>query len=159
MILKTKDRRRFMDSLGSSGDESCWVWEGTKNNSGYPLFSLQGEMVSALRLLYQIYYERKIPKNWVVSHICEDNSCVNPNHIYITTRSERTRQAYQKRELIPASQRGEKNPNSKLCEQDIRAIRAAKEDGITHQQLAKEYQVTKTTISQIVNNKLWAHVT
>ncbi|HKJ67173.1 MAG TPA: HNH endonuclease [bacterium] len=158
MKLSKKDQRRFMDSLGSDDSEKCWAWNGTKNNAGYPLFSLKGEMVSALRLLYRIYYNRRIPKTWIVSHTCRNNGCVNPNHIYITTRSERTKQAYQNRELVPASQKGEKNPNSKLTEQDIIDIRQRKKEGATHMELAEEYQVTKTTISQIVNRKLWAHV-
>jgi len=158
MDLPVKDRRRFMDSIESTEDDKCWSWSGTKNNAGYPLFSQKGKMVSALRLLYQIYYNRKIPKNWIVTHSCKNNGCVNPNHVYITTRSERTQQAYRRRELIPISQQGENNPNSKLNESDIRAIRKAKKQGITHRELAEKYNVTKTTISQIVNRKLWAHV-
>jgi len=156
--LSIKDQRRLMDSFQSVDSEKCWEWEGTTNNAGYPLFSLKGEMISALRLLYSIYYNRRIPKNWIVSHTCRNNSCVNPEHIYITTRSERTQQAYKNRELIPASQKGESNPNSKLNEDDIKDIRESKEHGITHRELAERYNVTKTTISQIVNRKLWKHV-
>ena len=83
---------------------------------------------------------------------------MNPDHIYATTRSERTQQAYRDRELVPASQKGEKNPNSKLSERDVLDIRKSKEEGITHQELADKYKVTKTTISQIVNRKLWQHL-
>ena len=158
MTLERKDQRRLMDDIDSRDPEKCWDWLSTTNNAGYPLFSLKGEMVSAIRLLYQIYYKRRIPKGWIVSHTCKNNSCVNPGHLYITTRSERTQEALRNREYIPASQKGQKNPNSKLTEDDVVSIREKKDQGATHQELADEYNVTKTTISQIVNRKLWKHV-
>lgn len=156
--LTRKDQRRFMDTIESTDPEECWEWKGTKNNAGYPLFSMKGRMYSAIRILYQIYYKRNIEKGWIISHTCKNNECMNPDHIYATTRSERTQQAYRDRELVPASQKGEKNPNSKLSERDVLDIRKSKEEGITHQELADKYKVTKTTISQIVNRKLWQHL-
>jgi len=156
--LSHKNQRRFMDTIESKDTDECWEWKGTKNNAGYPLFSMKGRMYSAIRILYQLYYKRNIEKGEIISHTCKNNGCMNPDHIYATTRSERTQQAYRDRELIPASQKGEKNPNSKLSEQDIITIRNRKKEGVTHQELADEYNVTKTTISQIVNRKLWAHI-
>ena len=122
------------------------------------MFSYHGKMISALKVLYRLYYNRRIPKGWVVTHTCECVDCMNPNHVYITTRSEMTTALYAKGHLKPANQKGTKNPNAKLTEADVRAIRRRKEAGATHMELAEEYGVTKTTISMIHNRKLWSHV-
>jgi DNA-binding XRE family transcriptional regulator len=158
MKLDQKARRRFMDSFESGDENACWEWRGTKNNAGYPLFSFKGRMISATKTAYSIYYKRKIPKGWVVSHTCHNVACMNPDHLYITSRSDLTKELYESGRMKPANQKGADNPNSKLTEDDVREIRRRKEEGATHMELAEEYGVTKTTISQIYNRKLWSHV-
>jgi DNA-binding XRE family transcriptional regulator len=115
-------------------------------------------MISALKVLYSLNNDNKIPKDWVITHTCRNAACMNPNHMYITTRSELTTDLYARGLLKPASQKGAKNPNSKLSEEDVRKIRSRKKDGATHDELAKEFGVTKTTISMIHNRKLWSHI-
>jgi DNA-binding XRE family transcriptional regulator len=158
MKLDQKAHRRFMESFVSDDPEKCWEWTGTKNNAGYPLFSYKGRMISALKILFEMYHNRSIPKGWIVTHTCRKVDCMNPEHVYITTRSELTTDLYAKGLLKPASQKGAKNPNAKLTEAQVREIREKKRQGITHMELAKEYGVTKTTISMIHNKKLWPHI-
>ena len=158
MKLDQKGQRRFMDSFKSEDEKTCWDWNGTKNNAGYPLFSYKGRMISATKTAYSLYYKRRIPKGWVVSHTCDKVDCMNPDHLYITSRSDLTQELYKTGRMKPANQKGANNPNSKLTEDDVRAIRQKKVEGVTHSVLAEEYGVTKTTISQIYNRKLWAHV-
>lgn len=158
MKLNEKAHRRFMDSFEKAGNDQCWEWKGTKNNAGYPLFSYKGRMISALKVLYGLHNEKKIPEDWVITHSCRKVDCMNPDHVYITTRSELTTDLYARGLLKPASQKGAKNPNSKLSEDDVRKIRARKKEGVTHDELAKDFGVTKTTISMIYNRKLWSHI-
>jgi len=158
MKLDQKGQRRFMDSFNSEDEKTCWDWNGTKNNAGYPLFSYMGRMISATKTAYGLYYKRRIPKGWVVSHTCDNVACMNPDHLYITSRSDLTQELYKTGRMKPADQKGANNPNSKLTEDDVRTIRQKKAEGVTHNVLAEEYGVTKTTISQIYNRKLWAHV-
>ena len=158
MKLDPKAHRRFMDSFESSDADSCWEWTGTKNNAGYPLFSYHGRMVSATKTAYTLYYNQDIPQNWVVTHTCGKVDCMNPNHLYITSRSDMTKEQYLSGQRKLPNQQGAKNPNARLTEDDVHAIRQRKADGATHAELAKEFGVTKTTISFIHNRKLWAHV-
>jgi len=158
MTLDQKAQRRFMDSFDAADSERCWEWTGTKNNLGYPLFSYHGRMISATKTAYTLYYKRNIPKTWVVSHTCDSASCVNPDHLYITSRSDLTKEQYRSGQRKIPDQKGMDNPNARLTEADVRTIRQRKADGATHSELAKEFGVTKTTISFIHNRKLWPHV-
>lgn len=57
-----------------------------------------------------------------------------------------------------ASNKGVRNPNAKLNEEDIKAIRALVETGrFFNTQIAKMFKVSSTTIDMIVNNKTWSN--
>ena len=158
MQRDSKAHRRFQEKIASSDADVCWEWTGTKNNIGYPLFSYQGQMISAVRLAYTLHAAEDIPTAWVVKHTCDNASCVNPDHLYITSRSDMTKEQYRSGQRNPPNQQGAKNPNAKLTEDDVRTIRQRIADGASHATLAAEYGVSKTTISFIRNRKLWAHV-
>ena len=51
---------------------------------------------------------------------------------------------------------GEKAPGAKLKEKDIHYIRNSKNK--THQRLADEFDVARSTISMIMNRKAWRHL-
>ena len=55
------------------------------------------------------------------------------------------------------SARGTRNPNCKLSEQDVKDIKT-KLEYLTGAELAKQYNVTPSTISNIKNNKKWKHL-
>jgi hypothetical protein len=54
--------------------------------------------------------------------------------------------------------KGISNGRSKLSEIQIKEIRKRYSDGNTKYKLSKEYNVSWTTISHILNGKLWSHV-
>jgi len=56
--------------------------------------------------------------------------------------------------------RGERHHNATVSNKTVRAIRdryAA--GGVTHQELAGEYGISRTTVSRIVRRSIWKHVT
>jgi hypothetical protein len=57
--------------------------------------------------------------------------------------------------LVP---KGEAHGSSKLTEDDVRAIRAMAEAGCTHREIAQQYGVHRTAVSQIVRGETWTHV-
>lgn len=54
--------------------------------------------------------------------------------------------------------RGEKNASARLTEEDVRAIRVAREDGVSLRSLAIAHGVSESTISAIANRRRWAWV-
>lgn len=54
--------------------------------------------------------------------------------------------------------RGEKHTQAKLTEEEVKAIRKSRNEGMTTSKLAQEYAVNISTIKRIVNGRLWSHV-
>jgi len=60
----------------------CWIWKGAKNAKGYGI--LQG--TRAHRKIYEIIKAVKISPGKDDHHLCENKSCVNPEHQEILNR-------------------------------------------------------------------------
>lgn len=65
--------------------ETCWLWEGYKNPSGYGRFNAgKGKMMLVHRYSFEQAYG-EIPKGTVIDHICRKRNCVNPDHLRAVT--------------------------------------------------------------------------
>ena len=80
-----------------------------------------------------------------------------------TTIYRRYHQGLRGSDLIDRSNRnkyrcGEKSSASKLSNSDVLEIRALSNVGVTQAVIAKSFSVSQTTISEIVNRKIWGHI-
>jgi hypothetical protein len=68
--------------------DGCWEWTGmrvkpgrnTPNGSGYGYLWLEGKMVRAHRLAYELFVA-PIPAGLLIMHSCDRPWCVNPDHL------------------------------------------------------------------------------
>jgi len=54
--------------------------------------------------------------------------------------------------------RGEKHPNHKLTEREVKLIRTYSGGGFTQKELAEMFEVSRPTISAIITRRSWRHV-
>ena len=66
--------------------DDCWLWTASKTKQGYGMFSYEGKSVPAHRFAYQAYKGDIGDK--IVHQQCNNTYCVNPDHLYLTTKSE-----------------------------------------------------------------------
>ncbi len=62
--------------------ETCWLWAGRLNDSGYGVFHKDGKG----RKAHRVAYEREngpIPDGALLDHACRTRRCVNPAHLRI----------------------------------------------------------------------------
>lgn len=112
----------------------------------------------------------EIPEGLLVCHKCDNPSCVNPDHLFLGTAADNTRDMIQKgrikargkghgkkRDTWPGT-RGEYNGNSKLTEEQVLSIKHKIKQGEPGRTIAKEYGVSQTLISAINTGKVWKNI-
>ena len=158
-------KERFESKYKINPETGCWGWTAGTNHNGYGQFWVDGKMVKAHRLSYELY-TRPIPEGMKALHTCVGNrKCVNPDHLYLDTQKQnmvdKVNQNRQSRTgpKVPARQKGSDHGNYKLTELQVLEIRELYTTGNhTQAYLAKMFGVGQTRISFIVNLKSWAHV-
>jgi hypothetical protein len=154
----------------------CWLWTASVNAWGYGHFRLNNSrtLTSAHRFSYEQTYGQ-IVGNWLVCHHCDHPACVSPMHLWLGTNLDNSRDKYAKgRAVNPVTRRGDEhwtrtNPsrvprgeghyNTSLTAEKVRLIRqyyAA--GGVTQDDLASEFAVSKQTIGKIIRRERWAHI-
>lgn len=145
--------------LGPNGD--CWEWRGYTHKNGYGYLgkdSTKGSTISSNRAAY-IVSKGDIPEGLWVLHKCDNRLCCNPDHLWLGTPKENTRDMIAKGRRRSADQvaRGEDVSLAKLTADMVRAIRA--EPPQTLSVLAEKYGVSKATIGKVIHRQTWAHIT
>jgi hypothetical protein len=85
---------------GRAGDADCWEWQGGANNKGYGVlqFGTNGKRKNFLahRVAWEIANGQPIPDGLCVLHACDNPPCTNPAHLSVGTKSENTRQMWER---------------------------------------------------------------
>ncbi len=84
-------------------------------------------------------------------HKCDNRLCCNPEHLFLGSHSDNTRDAVAKGRQFFPDNRGAHSANAKLSPSDVTLIRDVySAGGISQQQLASRYGVHQMTISKVV---------
>lgn len=128
-------------------NSGCWLWTSYWDNKGYGIMSYGRK---AHRESFELYVG-PIPDGYYVCHKCDTPCCVNPNHLFIGTTQENTKDRHSK----GRSARGERSGPAKLTEEQVREIRISKESS---RSLCKKYGVSYGLIGHIRRGRVWTHV-
>lgn len=132
---------RFLQS------DNCWIWIGPLHKDGYGVFTRKyNRKYLAHRIKYAIYFGPFI-ENLKVCHSCDNPPCVNPYHLFLGTDAGNAKDSQLK---------GRKG--QLLNKDSVLEIRHKFLLGYTLDQLAKEYRVSKPTVSRVINRKIWNHI-
>lgn len=150
---------RFWVKVDRRGPDECWPWKASKHRLGYGFIRVDGVCTTASRVALYLH-TGEWPRN--ACHRCDNPGCVNPAHLYDGSVADNMRDCVQRgrfRYLKPQGQStGERNGQAKLSEDDVRAIRRERAEGVTLSTLSKKYGVGSPTISMIARRLMWRHV-
>lgn len=153
---------RFMEKVEKT--ESCWIWKGAKGPDGnYGGFLYEGKS-RRVNIVSYLMFKGPYPEGMEICHTCDNKQCVNPDHLFVGTRSDnmkdmgnKGRHPWQLRpELV---RKGEDNPGAKLAENDVLLIVSRFKNGESVASIARDYPVNREAISKIVRGQNWNWLT
>lgn len=150
---------RFWAKVRKSDDrDGCWLWTGTVNHKGYGYITDKPSRTrwSVHRLSYVMAFG-PIPEGRSVCHRCDTPACVRPEHLWLGSAADNTADMMAKGRHRRIH--GEALRLDGLTECTVREIRARyAAGGVSHQALADQYGVAKSTISHVLSRRTWRDV-
>jgi uncharacterized membrane protein len=145
---------RFKGKFSVDEATGCWLWVGSTTKGYGSLHTSRGVPAYAHRVSFAIHNPGVSLSGMVVCHRCDTPRCVNPSHLFLGTPQDNMRDAWEKGRVKLPSKRssGERHKNAKLSDADVLEIRRQHKLGISQGSLAKKFNVSTSTVSQIVKN-------
>lgn len=140
---------RFTEKYEIDKETGCFNWIGGLNNFGYGGFRVGRKVLKAHRFAYE-YYVGPLEEGMVIAHCCHNTKCVNYKHLRQDTQSSNlTDMSYQNT-----------NPSQILTPEEVADIKNRLENNYygLGSQLAREYNVSNSTISAIKKGVSWSHL-
>lgn len=157
-IAKTKERLLSHISVDCNG---CWNWTASKNSGGYGNIGIgsrtNGGRKTAKAHRVSFYVFKGIdPKGFDVCHVCDNPSCINPEHLFLGTEKDNMQDMVRKgrQAHIPSHLHG----SAKLTDAAVLEAKKLREAGVSFYSMAKKYGVYRETIRKAVIGKTWKHL-
>ena len=141
----------FIERYIVNKDTNCWEWKYPSNGRcRYGSFANQG----AHRYSYKLH-KGEIPEGICVLHKCDNDICVNPDHLFLGTIGDNNKDRHMKGRDNAAAPIGIRNGKAKLTEKQVRKIKQSDESlGV----LSHRYAVNRSTIRDIRIGVCWKHI-
>ena len=145
-------KERLYARAESRGD--CLEWTGNKDCNGYGRMKIEGQPMLVHRVAWELH-NGPIPEGICVLHRCDNPPCIKLSHLFIGTINDNVQDCIQKGRDRKRGLKGEDHNLAKLTEAQVIKIRNSDERGVD---LARRYNVTQTTISDIRKGRIWQHL-
>ena len=150
MMYRKKHGSNFWDCVDKfGGQDSCWNWLFSLQNSGYGKVWHRKRVMSTHRVAYELSYGH-VPKGFHVLHRCDNKLCCNPKHLFLGTDADNMKDKVVKGRCTW----GESNGGSKLTNKQRDEIRKLYSTGKWSQsKLGEIYGISQTRIGKVVNKR------
>lgn len=146
---KTREERFWARVQKSDG---CWLWTGSKGPTAYGTLEVNYKQMAAHRFSYELHYG-PIPAGLFACHRCDTPLCVRPDHLFLGTPADNSRDMVQKGRTTPNQRaRGKVDPAT------VAEIRRRVEAGELQISIADEFGLDRSTVYNIVHRRTWKNV-
>lgn len=148
---------RFERYVSPEPNSGCWLWTGACINTGYGVFNIgravDGDKRNVLAHRMALSLSGTVvPDDKCVLHKCDNKVCVNPDHLYVGTVKDNSRDAVERGRHGGRPMPGTENPRAKITADMALAIYSSA-DSLSV--LAERYGISRTQAGHIKNKKSW----
>jgi len=134
----------YMTSQVITTSSNCHEWQRAINTRGYGQVGFQGKLWMTHRLVWTLV-NGDIPKDMVVCHRCDNPKCINPNHLFLGTMSDNSKDSVKKGRWKAYF----------TCEQADIIRKEVTPDRGSISKIARKYGVSPSVIGRMINNKTY----
>jgi len=140
-VLTAQQVRYFWGRVNALKKNGCWEWMAGKSDAGYGVLTVSKREYLAHRVAYFLAFGEYVPSLCVL-HRCDNPPCCNPQHLFLGTFKDNTRDMLAK---------GRHNRHSRFTiEFKTEIQRRYAIGGATHKQLAREFGLSTTSVHRIL---------
>lgn len=140
--------------LDSPEEGGCWQWQGSKDQTGrgsYPRGKQLVGAVTAPRIIYMLTNDVKLERSDVLYHTCGDQSCMNPDHMWIGKRKDAP--GFDEFRKSESQKRGGRKPGSKFLGEDTEElVRCFHRNGYTKKEVERRFKISRYYQNKILNS-------
>ena len=136
-------------------ENGCHLFTGCLNHDGYGRIGKDGKNVYVHREVFR-KHNPEIEMTGVIMHSCDTPNCVNPEHLKHGTVADNIADMVAKGRRVTV--KGSNQPDAKLHEDDIPAIRLRLQTNESCTTIGRDYNVSDTAIRNIEKGRTWTHV-
>lgn len=85
--MNIRYQEKILASISKDKDSGCWIWKGQVSNSGYGKLMIKYDnnrtKTEGAQEVSYIGFIGPVPQGMFVKHVCENQLCVNPEHLKI----------------------------------------------------------------------------
>lgn len=144
---RSRSQERFWSHVDQSGGpDACWDWERHTDTGGYGVYSIERNLYKAHRVAWSFTHNNGILPKESVLHSCDNRRCCNPRHLRLGNQFDN---------MLDMVQRG-RHGRTKFTTEDVQEIRRRLKRGDDRQQIADDYGVTYSGITNIKSGHRWS---
>lgn len=132
----------------------CIEWSNPTHKDGYGYFKFEGKNRIAHRMAWFLRYG-EWPKGRLL-HSCDNPPCVNVEHLREGSQQDNVREMFEKNRHLLSTSKCRKR--KRLTIEQVLEIRRLAAEGWSVTKLAKAYNLSRSSMSLVVNRKSWAWV-
>lgn len=143
-------------------ENDCWVcishYGVNKEKSKRPVFLKSGKIVVLARAIFEHHKKRKIKKGMSILHFCDNERCINPNHLREGTQRDNIQDMVSRGRANPC--KGESHKKARLTDKEVYEIKKLMlHKNYSTAELSSFFGVNEGTIRRIKRGESWKHVT
>lgn len=139
--------KRFWSKVDIRDNNDCWNWLGGIRGEGYGIFRYKRKTIDSHRFVW--FLIKGIFPDLFVCHSCDNRICCNPFHLFLGTSQDNIN------DMIAKGRRPYRSNTKKLNKTDAIKIRNLYSNGHTELEISEKYDISKSHVSNIINNKTW----
>ena len=152
---RTLHIRDYYEKNVIRNETGCWDWKKKCKTDKYVRMNYCRNQPKLSAHIYSwIIHNGQIPPGMLVCHKCDNGRCTNPEHLFLGSHRENVNDMIAKYRHC----HGESHGCSKLTSEQVKQIKELCKSNVSSVKIAKEFNVSKTSVLRIKNSVTWKHV-